>query len=214
MSRRSIVLCSCLLLTASAGVAQVDEDKKLEPYLTKEGKLKAPLEVIEEWKHTQTIQTVNPPGNQTRRWFTFAGTTWRIEPDGRWTVRNIFRDGFTGSGHQPNDLQLRRLYLSGVTWRPAAEGQGTLSKDQLRALARVLADNELLKLQGGGLDARVNHHFFTLRFGPHEVAMTVGVDQKPAKIPSAQPGRAEAGRVQAIAEAVKSAIDRSRGQAK
>jgi hypothetical protein len=77
-----------------------------------------------------------------------TGTVWSIEPSGQWRVARF------------------RYDADGAERQTPVRG-GTVSREQLEALARVLASQNLAELpEKAGREGTVNPHRVTIRFGP------------------------------------------------
>jgi hypothetical protein len=176
----SWILASVLSLAPAAVLAQVPvrespnpyfikkvaPEDKLARYLTRDGRLTAPLTVRDE----------------ERGFGVFWGTVWTVNQDGSWTSSRIERN------------------------IPYARGQGKLTADELKKLAKVLAEADPLTLPNVGQPV-VNPHVVTVSFGPQTASLTFGVDQKLTPVNPAQPAPDFIGRFSAVQSAVRSLIE-------
>jgi hypothetical protein len=167
MTSRLALTLACLLGGSTGAFAQVAQpvpvkDDRLKEYLTPDGKLRASLEVREEKKGFGT----------------FAGMVYHIEPDGKWTITEIFRNV------------------------PTPRGQGQLSPKDLKRLAGALLQYDLLNLPNVGRP-KVNPHVLTISFGGKQAVLTFGVDQVATQPAPGDPNPGLIGRFGGIAGAVR-----------
>jgi hypothetical protein len=134
----------------------------LSRYLTPEGNLRASLEIRDE----------------KRGFGTFAGTIYRIEPNGQWTITRIFRN------------------------RSYPYSEGALPKAQLKKLAGALAQFELASLPSAGRPL-VNPHVLTIAFGERRSELIFGVDLVATRPSPSDPEPAIVARYGGIADAVR-----------
>lgn len=118
---------------------------------------------------------------------TFWGIVWQVNPNGAWVVT------FT--------------YLN----QPRSTTSGQLTKAQLRALAKTLAQNNALSLPSAGTPY-VNPHVLTVASGGHVGQLIIGVDQSLPPPTTAAQGSI-VNRYSAIMSTVQGLINASNGQA-
>lgn len=126
--------------------------------------------------------------NEKKGFGIFWGVIRQVNTDGSWSVTFI-------SMNQPQVI-----------------GSGKLSKDELKKLAIVLAENEILSLPNLGTPL-VNPHVITIQFGGRSAFYTLGVDLS-APVP-ATPVSANtiAGRYGAVSATLEGLINQSNGNA-
>jgi hypothetical protein len=158
---RFSLLCG-VLLTVLATAARAED--KADDFLTKDGMLKEALMI-------KDVQG---------GFAGFTGKAWTIQPNGEWTLANVFNEKLT------------------------VDQKGTLTKEQLATLAEELAKYNLSSLETKSEGkAMANPHNVLIKWGKREVTLTLGAGEalpKPDK--SAVPGR-YAGIAAAVADLCK-----------
>jgi hypothetical protein len=164
LRRPTILTCLAAVILGAAVAAQPVPavPDKLADYLTPDGNLRSPLEVRDEKKGFGT----------------FAGTVYRVEPGGQWSITRIIR----------NQL--------------IPDNQGLLTKTELRKLAGALLEFDMLTLPSAGRPL-VNPHVMTISYGPRQAVLTFGVDQVATRPNANDPAPDVVGRFGGIANAVR-----------